>query len=188
MLAEGQAGFLTAKQARALGIDHDTLAYHARPGGRLERVARGLYRLRFFPRSPFDHLAAAWVANGPDEAVITHESALELYELADVIPDEVHLTLSRERRGRRARDGVRLHRPRTRLREPEIRTVHGMRATSVERTLLDVLQDSTQPEQVDAAIHQALDRSLTTSTRLRAAATGWPATARRALERRLAER
>lgn len=37
-----------------------------------------------------------------------------------------------------------------------------MRATSVERTLLDVLQGATQPEQVDAAISQALDRTLTT--------------------------
>jgi len=97
-LAEGQAGFLTPRQARELGVDRDALAYHARPGGRLKRAARGLYRLWFFPRSPFDHAAAAWVATGPDEAVVSHESALELYELADVIPNEVHLTLSRERR------------------------------------------------------------------------------------------
>jgi predicted transcriptional regulator of viral defense system len=187
-LAEGQAGFLTARQARELGVDRDALAYHVRPGGRLERAARGLYRLRFFPRSPFDHVAAAWVANGPGEAVISHESALELYELSDVIPDEVHLTLSRERRSRRARDGVRLHRPRTALRDEEVRTVHGMRVTSVERTLLDVLQDASQPEQIDAAISQALGRALTTPDRLRTAASGWPATTRRALERRLADR
>jgi len=187
-LAEGQAGFLTARQARELGVDRDALAYHVRPGGRLERAARGLYRLRFFPRSPFDHVAAAWVASGPDESVISHESALELYELSDVIPDEVHLTLSRERRSRRARDGVRLHRPRTPLRDEEVRTVHGMRVTSVERTLLDVLQDAGQPEQIDAAISQALDRALTTAARLRAAASGWPATTRRSLERRLANR
>jgi len=187
-LAEGQAGFLTARQARELGVDRDALAYHVRPGGRLERAARGLYRLRFFPRSPFDHVAAAWVASGPDESVISHESALELYELSDVIPDEVHLTLSRERRSRRARDGVRLHRPRTPLRDEEVRTVHGMRVTSVERTLLDVLQDASQPEQIDAAISQALDRALTTAARLRTAASGWSATTRRALERRLANR
>jgi predicted transcriptional regulator of viral defense system len=187
-LAEGQAGFLTTRQARELGVDRDALAYHARPGGRLERAARGLYRLRFFPGSPFDHVAAAWVASGPEEAVVTHESALELSELADVIPGEVHLTLPRERRSRRARDGVRLHRPRTPLRDEEIRTVHGMRVTSVERTLLDVLHDATQREQVEAAIDQALDRALTTPARLRAAASGWPATTRRALERRLADR
>lgn len=185
-LAESQAGFLTPRQARELGVDRDALAYHARPGGRLERSARGLYRLRFFPGSPFDHVAAAWVATGPGEAVVSHESALELYGLADVIPSDVHLTLSRARRSRRPRDGVRLHRPRTPLREEEIRQVHGLRATSVERTLLDVLQDATQPEQVDAAIIQALDRALTTPARLRAAASAWPATTRRALERRLA--
>lgn len=187
-LAEGQAGFLTSRQARELGVDRDALAYHAGPGGRLERTGRGLYRLRFFPGSQFDHVAAAWVAAGPDETVVTHESALELYDLADVIPDEVNLTLSRERRSRRARDGVRLHRPRTPLQEDEIRTVHGMRVTSVERTLLDVIQDATQPEQVDAAIGRAIDRALTTPARLRAAASGRPATIRRALERHLADR
>lgn len=184
-LAEGQAGFFTAGQARELGIDRDMLAYHARPGGRLERAARGLYRLRFFPGSPFDHVAAAWVTTGPDEAVVSHESGLELYNLADVIPDHVHLTLSRERRSRRPREGVRLHRPRTPLREAEIRQVHGMRATSIERTLLDVLQDATQPEQIDTAFRAALERGLTTPKRLRTAASDRPATVHGALERRL---
>jgi hypothetical protein len=65
----------------------------SREGGRLQHVSRGLYRLRFFPGSPFEHIAAAWVVAGPDLAVISHESALELYRLADVAPSDVHITL-----------------------------------------------------------------------------------------------
>ena len=42
----------------------------------------------------------------------------------------------------------------------------GMRATSVERTLADVAEGGTQPEQVRLAIRQALERSVTTAPRL----------------------
>jgi hypothetical protein len=44
-----------------------------------------------------------------------------------------------------------------------------MRATSVERTLADVAEGTTQPEQVRLAIHQALERSVTTAPRLESA-------------------
>lgn len=185
-LAEDQAGYFTTAQAAAIGAHRNTLAHHARPGGRLERAGRGLYRLRFFPSSPFEHIAAAWVAAGPDEATISHESALELYELSDIIADKVHLTLPRERRHRRPPVGVRFHFPLAPIADEERRRVHGLRATAVERTLLDVLQDrGTQPEQIDMAIEQALARGLTTPKRLRAAAEHHPATVRRSLERRL---
>lgn len=189
-LAEDQAGYFTAAQAAAtVGVHRNTLAHHARPGGRLERSGRGLYRLRFFPGSPFEHVAAAWVAAGPDEAVVSHESALELYELSDVIADQIHLTLPRARRHRRAPVGVRFHFPHAPVADGELRRVHGMRATTVERTLLDVLQEGgTQPEQIDMAIDQSLARGLTTPKRLRAAAERRPATVRRALERRLGAR
>jgi predicted transcriptional regulator of viral defense system len=188
-LAEDQAGYFTAAQATAIGAHRNTLAHHARPGGRLERSGRGLYRLRFFPGSPCEHVAAAWVAAGPAEAVVSHESALELYELSDVIADQVHLTLPRERRHRRAPVGVRFHFPHAPVADNEQRRVHGVRATTVERTLLDVLQDGgTQPEQIDMAIEQSLARGLTTPKRLRTVAERRPATVRQALERRLSTR
>jgi predicted transcriptional regulator of viral defense system len=188
-LAEDQAGYFTAAQAAAIGAHRNTLAHHARRGGRLERSGRGLYRLRFFPSSPFEHIAAAWVAAGPDEATVSHKSALELYDLSDVIADQVHLTLPRERRHRRAPVGVRFHFPHAPVGDDERRRVHGLRATAVERTLLDVLQDGeTQPEQIDMAIEQSLARGLTTPRRLHAAAEHRPATVRRSLERRLGGR
>jgi predicted transcriptional regulator of viral defense system len=108
-LAEEQAGNFTTAQAKRVGVHRNTLRDQAREGGRAERAGRGLYRLRFYPRPPFEHIAAAWVQAGPDLATVSHKSALELYGLADVAPAEVRLTLPRTYRHRRAAAGVRLH-------------------------------------------------------------------------------
>jgi hypothetical protein len=51
-LSESQAGYFTTSQAQDAGMDRTTLRYHARPGGRYQRVRQGLYRLRHFPTSP----------------------------------------------------------------------------------------------------------------------------------------
>lgn len=182
-IAEGQAGYVTTAQAEAVGVHRNTLRGQAREGGRLERAARGLYRLRFYPGSPFGQIAAAWVQTGPDLAVVSHESALELYGLADVVPSQVHLTLPRQYRHRRPRRGVRLHRPRTPLLDTEVRRLHGLRTTTPERTLLDVLEAGTQPEQVERALQQALQRALTTPARLRRASEGRSMTTRRQLDK-----
>ena len=57
-----------------------------------------------------------------------------------------------------------------------------MRATSPERTILDVLEGGTQPEQIEQAVREALARALTTKARLRASAADRPATIRKTLE------
>ena len=173
--------------AEQAGFHRNTLRHHAREGGRLERAGRGLYRLRFYPSSPFDHVAAAWVLTGPEIAVVSHESALELYDLSDVIPSKIHLTLPRRYRHRAAPLGVRFHYPREPLADEEVRRVHGLPTTSPERTILDSLETGTQPEQIEMAVHQAVERVLTTPKRLRAAAGGRAATVRDAVERLLRE-
>ena len=171
--AESQSGYFTAGQALDAGMDRSTLAHHARPGGRYERIGRGVYRLRHFPTSPLEHVVAAWLplrASG----VVSHESALELYDLADVIPDAVHISLPRSQRGQRPRAGVRLHTLTRPLAADEVRETSGVRATSPERTVVDCIDGGTQPEQVELAIRQALDRGLTTPRRLTVAAATSP--------------
>lgn len=185
-LAESQAGYFTARQALASGMDRSTLRHHARPGGRYERVRRGLYRLRHFPSSPHEHIVAAWLSVRDGPAVVSHESALELYELSDLIPGAVHITLPRAKRGQRPRPGVRFH---TLERPPgpsEIRSVEGVPVTSPERTIVDSLEAGTQPEQVELAVRQALDRGLTTPRRLRAAAAARPVRVRTFIDHFLA--
>jgi hypothetical protein len=61
-----------------------------------------------------------------------------------------------------------------------------MPTTTPERTIVDVLDSGTQPEQVEQAVREALERRITTKARLRAASAERPATTRRALERLIA--
>jgi predicted transcriptional regulator of viral defense system len=185
-IAESQAGYFTAEQALEAGMDRSTLVHHARPGGRYERVRRGLYRLRHFPSSPHEHVVAAWLALS-SPAVVSHESALELYELSDVIPNAVHITLPRAMRGQRPRPGVRFH---TLAQPPgptETRRINGVLTTNPERTIIDSLEAGTEPDQIELAVRQALERGLTTPRRLQAAATSRPKRVRRFIDRLLAE-
>jgi predicted transcriptional regulator of viral defense system len=186
-VAESQAGYFTAEHALGAGMDRSTLRHHARPGGRYQRVRRGLYRLRHFPSSPHEHVVAGWL-DLPNPAAVSHESALELYDLSDVIPNAVHITLPRAMRGQRPRPGVRFH---TLAHPPgptETRRVKGVLATNPERTIVDSLEAGTQLEQIELAVHQSLDRGLTTPRRLRVAAAGRPARVRAFITRLLEER
>lgn len=94
--ASEQGGYFTAEQARACGYGFALLSHHAKTG-RFIRVRRGLYRLREYPSSPREDVLAAWLALGKDVAVVSHESALDLLDLSDVIPDAAHLTVPRSR-------------------------------------------------------------------------------------------
>src|SRR5947207_832146 len=108
--AADQHGYFTAKQAQDCGLGRPLLTYHTR-SGRFQRIYRGIYRLRDYPTSPHDEVYAACLAVGPDPdtAVVSHESALDLLDLSDVIPNEVHLTVSRARRDLPRLPGVRIH-------------------------------------------------------------------------------
>jgi predicted transcriptional regulator of viral defense system len=186
-LAESQAGYFTTRQAAEAGMDRSTLGYHARPGGRYERVEQGLYRQRLFPSSPHEHVVAAWLGMRDAGAVVSHESALELYDLSDVIPNAVHLSIPRAKRGQRRRAGVRIH---TLERPPvgsEIQTLHGIPVTTPARSIVDALESGTQPEQIEMAITQALERAIATPRRIRAATEGHSRRTRRFIDRTLAE-
>ena len=62
-------------------------------------MRRGLYRLRHFRISSPEHVVAAWLPLRDAGAVVSHESALELHDLSDLIPVAVHLSLPRAKRG-----------------------------------------------------------------------------------------
>lgn len=185
--AEAQAGYFTTRQAVEAGMDRSTLRHHAREGGRYIRVRRGLYRLRNFPTTPHEQVMAAWLPLREAGAVVSHESALELHGLSDLIPDAIHLSLSRTGRGQRRRPGVRLHTLAHAPTQAEMVQIEGVPATRPERTIVDVLESGAQPEQVGMAIDQALKRGLTTPQRLTATASTRTPRVRSFVERHLAE-
>jgi predicted transcriptional regulator of viral defense system len=51
----------------------------------------------------------AWLPLRQADAVVSHASAMELYGLSDVIPEVVHVSVPRAKRGQRPRPEVRIH-------------------------------------------------------------------------------
>lgn len=165
--ASAQAGYFTAAQALRHGLSSVLLTHHTKTG-RFLRITRGLYRLRDYPSSPDEEIVAAWLRQAPD-AVVSHESALELLGLSDVIADGVHLTVPRERRRLVPQPGVRIHTTTHPLAEADVISRHGVRLTAPARTIADIAAAGTAPDQVSAAVSQALRRELTTPALLREA-------------------
>jgi predicted transcriptional regulator of viral defense system len=168
-VASEQWGYFTAAQARANGYSKALLAHHAK-SRRFIRVHQGLYRFREYPSSPREDVIAAWLAAGKEMALVSHESALDLLGLSDVVPERVHITVPRARRYRTAPRGVVVHTTTRRLGRSDVAIRQGIRLTGPVRSIMDAAQAGTAPEQIMAAIGQALDRGLATRSKLLRAA------------------
>ncbi|HZL48575.1 MAG TPA: type IV toxin-antitoxin system AbiEi family antitoxin domain-containing protein [Solirubrobacteraceae bacterium] len=164
-LAYSQEGLFTAQQAQERGYSAQLLAHHARTG-RFTRVRRGLYRLSDYPTGEHEEIRAAWLAVGMERAIVSHESALVLHGLSDVLPNTVHLLVSRGHRGIRAPAGVTLHTATEVLPDDEIATRYGIRVTTPARSIIDAAGSGTAPEQIQMGIRQALDQGRTTPSQL----------------------
>jgi predicted transcriptional regulator of viral defense system len=149
-LAESQAGYFTRQQAAKVGVDSGRLARQV-AAGRLLRVAPGVYRLVRFPSSPHEDLMIAWLQTGPG-SVISHDSALALYDLSDALPAEAHVTVPRT--PSRRRSGMRLHTQRLAL--SGVTQRNGMAVTTAPRTIADVARAGLAEELIAQAVEQAL--------------------------------
>ncbi len=106
-----------------------------------------------------------WSRNRADEpqAVVSHESALVLHDLTELLPGEIHLTVpTRFRKG--PPDGCVLHR--AILLSAEVEERVGFRVTTPLRTILDVSAGATSQEQLEKAVSEALERGLVRRNKL----------------------
>lgn len=170
-IASEQSGYFTGEQARNCGFGWSLLAYHAR-SGRFIRNRPGLYRLRDYPSSLGEEVVAGWLAVGRDVAVLSHDSALEWLGLSDVVPTTIHFTVPRSRRSRDPIPGVAIHTSTHPPAQDEVTVRHGVRVTTAVRSIVDVAATGTAPEQVVAAVRQALARGMATRQGLLKAAEG----------------
>ena len=187
-LAAVQAGHFTAAQARELGYSARSLLHHV-AAGHLERVSRGFYRLVGVPAGPYDDAVAAWLRFAPRRAVVSHDTALALYDLAPGRSYAIHLTLPRKYRPRNSQPatGVELHTTTLPLRRDEVAKRFGVEITSPARTITDVAEIGVDPSVVIEATERALATGLVTSGELRGAVKRRSARVRRLVERAIQE-
>ena len=157
-VAAAQGGLFTTRQAAEAGYSPQLLAHHL-AAGRMLRVRRGVYRLVHFPAGDHEDLTMVWLWSDR-EGVFSHQTALALHGLSDVLPSNVHLTLPGGWRKRRLRvpAGVVLHFDA--VAEHERRWFGPVPATDPLRSLQDCAAEHLPPELLRGAALDALHRGL----------------------------
>ena len=176
--AERQQGFFTAKQARAAGFAENTHPYHVQAGNWI-REHRGIYRLALFPAADRPDLVlwALWSRNRNEEVegVYSHHTALSLYDLSDLNPAKLHMTVPTGFRRNSDIPGMLvLHY--FDLPATDVQTAQGFKFTRPLRTILDLIEVGTVERNfIRQALRQAVDRGLITRQQIRNAQMSGPA-------------
>ena len=164
-IATEQGGYFTTKQASGSGYSRALISHHAR-SGLFIRVRRGLYRFRDYPSSQHEDVLAAWLTFGKDIAVVSHDSALDILGLSDVIPNCIHVTVPRSKRNLTSRPGIKVHTTAKSVVKEDLITRNGIIVTSPARSILDAAEAGVAPEQIEIAVAQAITRGLATARQL----------------------
>jgi predicted transcriptional regulator of viral defense system len=168
-LARAQDGLFAASQAAAAGVDRHQLQRLVEQK-LLERDRPGLYRLAPFPESDRAELwrAVLWPTfqRSDRPAALSDGTALGLYEVSTINPSTIDIAIPRSLRLRREPPaGVRVNR---RDYEPsDLTVISGLPATTLYRTLIDLIMNGRDLQFVDEALTHARTAALLTSKELR---------------------
>jgi predicted transcriptional regulator of viral defense system len=143
-LAEQNDGLVTANQARAIGI-LDSVLSRLTQREKLERVARGVYRIPHYPADRLSQYreAVLWAraSHGPENIALSHETALAVYGISDMNPSQVHITVPKGARLRRQRPKwIVIHRGD--LPPTDVTTHEGLPVTTVAKSVLHVANET----------------------------------------------
>ncbi|MFZ2113552.1 MAG: type IV toxin-antitoxin system AbiEi family antitoxin domain-containing protein [Solirubrobacteraceae bacterium] len=159
-LAQDQHGYLRTEDVRDAGFDPKRLVDYERRDV-AERVAYGVYRMKAIPPDDLDEYmrAALWPMGA---GLLSHETALDLYELCDVNPAGIDLTVPH---------GYRTHRPvpvlyrlhSRNLASEETGRLRGLPIVTPMRAILDGIETHMRRELIEQAIQTAEQQSLITA-------------------------
>jgi predicted transcriptional regulator of viral defense system len=157
-VAATQAGYLTSADVAKAGFSLPLLHHHI-TRGRVERSGRGIFRLVHFPPTENEDLVVVWLWSDR-KGVFSHDTALLLHGLSDVLPAQKHLTVPTTwaRRRLRVPPGVVLHH--ADLDPGDIVWKGPIPVTSIRCSLLDCSAAHLTPELLRQAVQDALERGL----------------------------
>jgi hypothetical protein len=133
-IAWRQHGVVSVEQLSAAGIGRTEVTRRVQ-AGRLHRLHQGVYAVGHRGLSWRGRWLAAVLASG-DGAVLSHSSAVALWQFLRPIPGPVHVTVGAAVR-RKPRAGIQLHRSRT-LTPRDVTRRHGIAVTTPARTIADI--------------------------------------------------
>lgn len=157
-----QRGMVSLDQAVAAGLTQRRLGWLVR-SGRWQRVHARVYAT-FTGPLPYEALVWAAILRAGRGAVASHRTAAYLDGLCDDPGPTVHVTVPADRHIRSRIDGVRVH-----YAHRLARTRHPSRVpprTRIEETVLDLVDATSRPRDVETWVTSACQRRRTTPERL----------------------
>lgn len=157
-IAVAQEGHFTTAQAAEAGYSRPLIAKYL-ANGKFSRVLRGIYRLVHYPAGEREDLTTFWLWSNRD-GVVSHETALSLHQLSDVLPARVHLTLPTSWQRRRVTAPAPLALHYADLPEEAVTWMGSIRVTTPAQTLRDCEQAGVSLEFIEQALREGLARGL----------------------------
>ena len=162
-IADRQQGFFITRQAEECGFSRSNFHLKIQSGEWIKEM-RGIYRLAHYPVTERSELVLwiLWSCNrkGEPQGIWSHETALDIYELSDVMPSKMHMSVpSKFRRRTDIPRVLNLHFIDIPESDTEMR--QGYRITKPLRTLIDVINEGKiAQDQIAQALKEALQRGL----------------------------
>ena len=99
-IALDQFGYFTTSQALRAGATRQSLQMMKKRGN-VDHVSHGVYRVNAIAVTRFDPYMRATLWPAPARGVLSHQTALELYEISDVNPAKIHISVPKKYRTHR---------------------------------------------------------------------------------------
>ena len=154
-----QGGLFTAKQAESCGYARSNHHYHIKTEYWIKE-GWGIYRMSHIP---MDEMTSYWKLllwscnrKGEPTAVFSHKTALSFYELSDINPSKVTMTVPKQFQ-KRSRPFKALRICKKDLSKKDIKQFKGLPVTTPLRTLLDIHEEEAL---TDSLMEQAMKEAL----------------------------
>lgn len=159
-IADSQQGYFTSLQAGDCGISRSNF-HRFLASGEWIREMRGIYRLARYPLTDRPELVlySLWSRDrkGNVQGVWSHDTALDIHNLSDLMPVKMHMTVPQKFRKGSIPLMLSLHY--NQLTTKDIEQHQGYRVTTPLKTLIDVAQEGRiSPDLIAQGIRQALAR------------------------------
>jgi predicted transcriptional regulator of viral defense system len=157
-LAVDQHGLFELEDSRAVGYADNTIAQMARRGV-LERVSHGTYRISFLSGGRLSaYMEAALWPTGV-RGVLSHDTALDLWDVSDVNPGKIHITVPRAHRPQRKVPAAYvIHRED--LLDAEVTAIERIPVVTLERAVRGCAAGHLSPDLLEQAVRHGRERGL----------------------------
>jgi predicted transcriptional regulator of viral defense system len=157
-IAADRHGLVSTEDAAEVGYAPGALDTMARRG-QLERVAHGVYRVPFIGAGVLGaYMAAVLWPRGVD-AVLTHETALDLWDVCDINPTKIHIGVPRLHRPQRELPGgYVIHRED--LDPRDITAIEGVPVVTLERAIRQCAVAHVGRDLLEQAVRHGRERGL----------------------------